>query len=270
MEELSTVDRIEDRVTFGAGYISFIALLVGVLFAFVFGLIRFQNVRAPYGPLSPILYSGFTVIGLVVAYLLLRRIGTWTFAPALHRRRSAVIAVGVYFGITLVAVFIGYLIINPQIGAVGRLGFPDALVGVTVASIYTAILSSTSFLQDPAELLGRPTKRKHCMLAWLEAHEDAVEADGFGHTHTRAYEEFVEASAALLSELEDAKTNEGERLRRAFEAWFSEFRQRDSTVRRQAILTGEMENDNLSGKHQTLTWVRQQIADIGGDEVGTI
>lgn len=270
MEELSIVERIEDRITFGAGYISFIALLVGVFFAFVFGLIRFQNVRAPYGPLSPFLYGVFTVVGLVVAYLLLRRIGTWTFAPTLHRRRSAVVTVGIYFGITLVAVFIGYLIINPQLGAVSRLGFPDALVGVTVASIYTAILGSTSFLQDPAELLGQPKKRKRCMQAWLEAHEDAVEVDGFGHTHTKAYEEFVEKSASLLGEIEDAKTNEGERLRSEFEAWFSEFRQHDSTVRRQAILTGETDNDNLSSIHQTLTWVRQQVADIGGDEVATI
>lgn len=270
MNELSTADRLEDRVTFGAGYASFIALLVGVFFAFVFGLIRFQNVRAPYGPLSPVLYCGFTVVGLVVAFLLLRRIGTWTFAPTLHRRRSAVIAVGIYFGITLVTVFIGYLIINPQLGAVGRLGLTDALVGVTVASIYTAILSSTSLLQDPAELLGQPKIRRRCMQTWLEAHEGAVKADGFGHTHTKAYEEFVEKSASLLGELEDAKTNEGERLRNEFEAWFSEFRQRNSTVRRQAILTGETDNDDLSGKHQTLTWVRQQVADIGGDEVETI
>lgn len=97
MEELSTAERIEDYVTFGGGYISFIALLVGVFFAFVFGLIRLQNVRVPYGSLSPFLYGGFTVLGLAVGYVLLRQIGRGMFAPTLHRRRSAIIAVGVYF-----------------------------------------------------------------------------------------------------------------------------------------------------------------------------
>lgn len=267
MDDLSVVARVEDRVTFGAEVVPFIALLVGVFFASVFGLIRVQTVRAPYGPLSPVLYLGFTVVGLIVAYAVLRRIARWTFAPSLHRRWSAIVTVVVYFGIAIIAVFIGYLIINPQTRAVAQLSLPDVLVGVTVASIYTAILSATSLLQDPAELLGKPRKRERCIHAWLKAHEEAVEAEGYGPTHTQAYEEFVEQSASLLDELEEAKTNEGERLRSVFDEWFSDFRQRDSTVRRQAILTGETDNDRLSGKHQTLTWVRKLIADIGGDEV---
>jgi hypothetical protein len=269
MDELSTVKRIEDHVTFGVGYAYFAALLVGVFFAFVFGLIRFQNVLAPYGSLSPFLYGGFTLVGLAVSYRLLRRIGTWTFAPTLHSRQSAAVAVGIYFVITIIAVFIGYLIINPEVGAIDRLGFPDALVGVTVASIYTAILSSTLLLQDPAELLGRPKERKRCIEAWLQAYNDAVDADGFGHAHTQAYKEFIDESATLLSELEDAKTSEGEQIRSEFESWFSDFRECDSMVRQQAILTGDTDNDTLSDKHQTLKWVRQQIEYIGGDEVGT-
>lgn len=270
MNELGLIAHVEDRLTFGAGFIYFVALLVSVFLAFVFGLIRFQNVRAPYGPLSPFLYIGFTLFSLFITYLLLRRIGTWTFAPILHRRRSALIAVSIYFGITLIAVLLGYLIINPHPSAVGRLRFSDALVGITVASVYSTILSATLLLQDPVEILGKPTQRRRHMRDWLEALEMAIDAGGYDSSHANAYEEFSEKSALLFDQLEDAKTNEGERLRNEFEKWYSEFHQCDSTVRREAIIIGETENDNLAGKHQTLTWVRQQVADIGGDEVGTI
>jgi len=268
MDDLSTIERIEDHITFGAGLIPFSALLVTVFFAFVFGLIRFQNVRAPYGPLSPFLYGGFTILGLLISYFLLRWIGTWTFAPTLHTRKSAVLAVSAYFLVTLLAVFVGYLIINPQPTAIERLGLPDVLVGATVASIYTAILSSTSLLQDVAELLGQSNRRKRCIQSWLAAHNDAAEANGFGHTHSEAYEKFIEESESLCEELQEAKTNEGERLRREFDTWFSSFCQQDSMVRQQAILTGQTDNDNLTKQHQTLTWIRQEVENIGVDEDG--
>ena len=269
MQNLSTVDRIEDDITFGAGFIPFTALLVTVFFAFVFGLIRFQNVRAPFGPLSSLLYSGFILIGLVTAYALLRWIGTRTFASRLHDRRSAVLAVVIYFGMTLAAVFIGYLIINPQPSAVGRLGFPDVLVGATVASIYTAILSSSSLLQDVPDLFGQTNERKRCVEAWIDAHNEAVKADGFGHIHTEAYERFTDTSVSLSEALDDAKTNEGQRLQNEFHSWLSEFRGQESTVRRYAILTGETENNFLVEQHERLTWIRQEIEDIGGDGVWT-
>lgn len=270
MDEFGLIARIEDRITFGAGFIYFVALLVSVFLAFVFGLIRFQNVRAPYGPLSPFIYAVFTILSLFIAYLLLRRIGMWTFSPMLHRRQSVLITVSIYFGIALTAVFLGYLIINPHPSAVGRLGLSDTLVGVTVASVYTAILSATLLLQDPVEILGKPTQRRRCIRDWLEAYEQAVETGGYDNSHTKTYREFSEKSALLLDQLEDAKTNEGEQLRSEFEKWYSKFQQYDSTVRRQAIVTGETDNDNLTQQHQTLTWIRQQIGDIGGDEVGTI
>lgn len=269
MDQLSKVERIEDHVTFGSGFIPFTALFVTVFFAFVFGLIRFQNVRAPFGPLSPYLYAGFTILGLAVAYALLRWIGRWTFASTLHDRRSAVLGVAIYFGLTLVAVFIGYLIINPQPSAVGQLGLPDVLVGTTVASVYTAILSSTSLLQDVADLFGQPNERKQQIETWIDAHDNAFEADGFGHQHSEVYEIFIQASDSLSEALEDAKTNEGQQLRREFDAWFSDFRQQESMVRRHAILTGKTDNDTLTEQHKTLTWIRQELEDIGGDEAWT-
>lgn len=269
MDKLSWGDRLEDRITFGVGYIPFLGLLVIVFFAFVFGLIRFQNINAPYGPLSTVLYLSITIVALVVAYAILRRIGTWTFSQALHHRTSVIGAVAIYFSGTLFAVFLGYLIINPQASAVGRLGPPDVIVGVTIASVYTSILGATSLYQDPAELLGKPNERMRCMQEWLQAHEEAKAADRAGYSQTKAHTHFIKQSEALLDELDNAKTNEGEQLRRIFKEWFMDFQGRNSSVSREAILTGETENQRLADEHQRLTWIREQVTDIGGDETWT-
>jgi hypothetical protein len=85
-----------------------------------------------------------------------------------------------------------------------------------------------------------------------------------------AYQKVVDKGEALIDELEGAKTNEGERLHTMFEKWHSDFRQRSSSISRAAILTGETGSGRLLDKHQTLTYIRQQMADIGGDEGGRI
>lgn len=270
MENLSLWARLEDHLTFGAGYVPFLAVPIPVFFPFVFGLIRFQDVRAPFGPLSPSLYAMITIVALIVSYLLFRQIGRWTFAPSLHRPRNILLTVGLYVGAVLAVVFIGYLITNPRPEALTRLGLPDVLVGLTVASVYTALLSAVILRQDLAGLYGKPSGRFRCIEDWLEAVDTADNTETSGKTQVNAYQKIVDEGEALLDELEGARTNEGERLHSMFKKWLTDFRQRSSSVSRAAILTGETGNDRLLDKHQTLTCIRKQVADIGGDEGGRI
>lgn len=270
MEKLSLWARLEDHLTFGAGYIPFLAIPVPVFFPFVFGLIRFQNVRAPFGPLSPTLYAIIMIVALIVSYLLFRQVGRWTFAPSLHRPRNILLTVGLYVGVVLAVVFIGYLITNPRPQAMTQLGLPDVLVGLTVASVYTALLSAVILRQDLAGLHGKPNNRFRRIEDWLEAVDMAADTETSGEIQVSAYQKVVDEGEALLDELKGARTNEGERLHYMFEKWFADFRQRSSSVSRAAILTGETGNDRLLDKHQTLTCIRQQVADIGGDEGGRI
>jgi hypothetical protein len=270
MDDLSLRARLEDHLTFGAGYVPFLALPIPVFFPFVFGLIRFQSVRAPYGPLSPTLYIAIAIVALLVAYLLLRQAGRWTFAASLHRRRNILLTIVLYNGAVLTAVFIGYLIMNPRPVAVVRLGVPDALVGLMVASVYVALLSAVILRQDLAGLYGKPQERFRRIKNWLEALTEAEDTDTAGEIQVRAYQRVVDEGEVLLEELGDARTNEGERLRRVFETWLTDFRERSSSVSREAMLTGETGSDRLLSKYQTLTWIRQQVADIGGDGVGRV
>jgi hypothetical protein len=270
MDDLSPRERLEDHLTFGAGYIPFLALPIPVFFPFVFGLIRFQEVRAPYGPLSPSLYIAIAGIALFVAYLLLRQAGRWTLAPSLHHRKNILLTITLYLGSVLVIVFIGYLITNPRAEAINRLGVPDAVVGITVASVYVAFLSAVILRQDIAGLYGRPTERFRCVADWLEAIDEAESTDTATEGEVRTYQRVVDEGEALLEEFSAARTNEGKRLRRVFERWHTDFRERSSSVSRRAMLTGETGNDRLLDKYQTLTWIRQQVADIGGDEGGRV
>jgi uncharacterized protein YicC (UPF0701 family) len=115
-------------------------------------------------------------------------------------------------------------------------------------------------------LFGRPQGRIRRINEWLETLEEAQEVDAVGAEQVQAYEQLVTESETLLEDLNDAKTNEGEQLRSVFREWFTDFRARSSSVSREAILTGDTENDRLLDQHQTLTWVRKQVAIIGGDE----
>lgn len=266
MNDLSLTARFEDRLTFGAGYVPFLTLPIPLFSPLVFSLIRFRNVNAPYGPLSPSLYLGITVVTLGMTYLILRKGGTWTFAPSLHQRLSIVTTVCCYFAGVLILVFIGYLIMNPSVRAITQLGVPDILVGVTIASSYLVVLSASILRQDLANLFGRPQGRIRRINEWLETLEEAQEVDAVGAEQVQAYEQLVTESETLLEELNDAKTNEGEQLRSVFREWFLDFQERSSSVSREAILTGDTENDRLLDQHQTLTWVRKQVAIIGGDE----
>lgn len=266
MKDLTLVARLEDKLTFGAGYVPFLTLPIPLFAPLVFSLIRFRNVNAPYGPLSPSLYLGITLITLSITYLILRKGGTWTFAHSLHRRLSIVITVCCYLTGTLMLVFIGYLIMNPSVHAITQLGVPDILVGVTIASSYLVVLGASILRQDLAKLFGRPQGRIRCINEWLATLKKAEEIDMAGAEQVRTYEQLVTQSEALLEELNDAKTNEGERLRSVFEEWLSDFRDRNSSISREAILTGDTENEKLLKQHQTLTWVRKQVAGIGGDE----
>lgn len=268
MDELSSRARFEDHITFGAGYIPFLALPIPVFFPFVFGLIRFQDVRAPYGPFSTTLYVGITAVALVVTYLLFRQVGRWTFAPSLHHRRNIAITMCIYIGTVLGVVFLGYLITNPRYEAIVRLGIPDAIVGITIASVYVALVSAVILRQDLTGLFNKPQERLRCIERWLEALDEARSVEKTGEAQVRAYQRFVDASEALLDELEQAQTNEGKRLHRVFDTWLTNFRDRNSSISREAILSGDTGNDRLVDKYQTLTWIRQQVFDIGGDEVG--
>ncbi|KPN31964.1 hypothetical protein SY89_02721 [Halolamina pelagica] len=270
MEKLSLRGRLEDHLTFGAGYVPFLAIPIPVFFPFVFGLIRFQDVRAPFGPLSPSLYASITIVALIVTYLLLRQVGRWTFAPSLHCPKNILLTVGLYVGIVLAVVFIGYLITNPHPDAVTRLSLPDVLVGLTVASVYSALLSAVILRQDLAGLYGKPIDRFRSIEEWLEAVDTAANTEISGETQVSEYQKIIDEGEALLDELEGARTNEGKRLHSMFEKWLTDFRQRSSSVSRAAILTGETGNDRLLDKHQTLTCLRQQVAGIGGDEGGRI
>lgn len=266
MNDLSLTARFEDRLTFGAGYVPFLTLPIPLFSPLVFSLIRFRNVNAPYGPLSPSLYIGITVITLGMTFLILRKCGMWTFAPSLHHRLSIVTTVCCYFVGVLLLVLIGYLIMNPSVSAITQLGVRDVLVGLTIASSYLVVLSASILRQDLANLFGRPQGRLRCIDAWIETLEEAQEVDGVGAEEVEVYDRLVTESEALLEELNGAKTNEGERLRSVFERWLTDFRDRSSSVSREAILTGDTENDRLIDQYQTLTWVRKQVAIIGGDE----
>lgn len=270
MYQLSLRARFEDHITFGAGYVPFLALLIPVFFPFVFGLIRFQDVRAPYGPLSPTLYIGITIVSFVIIYLLLRQVGRWTFAPSLHRRTNIILTMGTYVGVVLGMVFVGYLITNPRFEAISRLGISDAIVGLTVASVYVAVVSAVILRQDLAGLFDQPQERFRDIEDWIEALDEAKDVDARGESQARVYEQLVEKSEELLDELEEARTNEGEQLRYAFDEWLTDFRGRDSSISREAILTGRTENDRLLDRYQKLTWIQRQVTDIGGDEVGKI
>jgi len=155
---------------------------------------------------------------------------------------------------------------NPSVRAITQLGVPDILVGVTIASSYLVVLSASILRQDLANLFGRPQDRIRCINEWMETLEEAQEVDAVGAEQVQAYKRLVTQSEALLEELNGAKTNEGERLRTMFEEWLTDFRERNSSVSREAILTGSTENDRLLDQHQTLTWIRKQVAIIGGDE----
>lgn len=266
MNDLSFAARLEDKLTFGAGYIPFLTLPIPLFSPFVFSLIRFRNVDAPYGQLSPSLYLGITVVTLGITYLILRKGGTWTFAPSLHQRLSIITTVCCYLTGVLLLVFIGYLIMNPSIRAISQLGIPDVLVGVTIASSYLVVLSASILRQDLADLFGRPQGRIRCINEWKETLRGAQEVGAGGANQVQAYEQLVTQSEALLEELNGAKTNEGERLRSVFEEWLTDFQERSSSVSREAILTGDTENDRLLDQYQTLTWIREQVEIIGGDE----
>lgn len=270
MDDLTLRERLEDHLTFGAGYIPFLALPIPVFFPFVFGLIRFQDVRAPYGPLSPSLYIAITAIALLVAYLLLRQAGRWTLAPSLHHPKSILLTITLYLGSVLAIVLIGYLITNPRPEAINRLGIPDTIVGITLASVYVSFLSAVILRQDIAGLYGKPTERFRCIADWLEAIDKAEHTDTAAEGQVRTYQRVVDKGDVLLEELEAARTNEGERLRHVFKRWHTDFRERSSSVSRRAMLTGETGNDRLLDRYQTLTWIRQQVIDIGGDEGGRV
>lgn len=266
MDDLGLAACFEDKLTFGAGYVPFLTLPVPLFAPLVFSLIRFRNVNAPYGPLSPSLYLGITVATLSMTYLILRKGGTWTFAPSLHHRLSIVTTVCCYLVGVLLLVLIGYLIMSPSVRAITQLGVPDILVGVTIASSYLVVLSASILRQDLAKLFGRPQGRIRCIDEWLATLKEAEEVNTAGAGQVQAYEQLITQSEALLKELDDAKTNEGERLRSVFEEWLTDFRERNSSVSREAILTGDSENDRLLDQYQTLTWIRKQVAIIGGDE----
>jgi len=270
MNDLSLAARFEDKLTFGAGYVPFLTLPIPLFSPLVFSLIRFRNVNAPYGPLSPSLYVGITVVTLSMTYLILRKGGRWTFAPSLHHRLSIITTVCCYLAGVLLLVFIGYLIMNPNVHAITELGVPDILAGVTIASSYLVVLSASILRQDLANLFGRPQGRIRCIDDWLATLEEAEEIDRAGAEQVQTYEQLITRSEALLEELNGAKTNEGERLRSVFEEWLTDFRERNSSVSREAILTGNTENDRLLDQYQTLTWIRKQVAIIGGDGFGKI
>lgn len=270
MEKLCLRAWLEDHLTFGAGYIPSLVLVIPVFFPFVFGLIRFQDVRAPYGPLSSELYLGITLVALFTSYLLLRQVGRWTFASSLHRRRNIVLIIGIYVGAVLGLVLIGYLITNPRFEAIFQLGLQDVIVGFTVATVYVALLSAVILRQDLAGLFEKPEERFRHIEGWLDALAEARATETTGEAQVRSYERLIEESEELMEELEGARTNQGERLRRVFNTWLTDFRDKNSTVSREAILTGDTGNDRLKDKYQTLTWVRRQVASIGGDEVGKV
>jgi hypothetical protein len=180
------------------------------------------------------------------------------------------LTIALYLGAVLTVVFIGYLITNPRPGAVTELGIPDALVGLTIASVYIALMSAIILRQDIAGLYGKPQERFRRIEDWLEALDEAEDINSEGDAQVAAYQRVVNDGEELLDALRDAKTNEGNRLCRVFEAWLTDFRERSSSVSREAMLTGETGNDRLIDKYQTLTWVRKQVADIGGDEVARV
>ncbi len=269
MSNLPLGARLEDWLTFGAGYVPFLALPVPALFPFVVSLFGLQNTAAPYGPLSSVLYTAITPVALGVSYRTLRRVGAWTFSPSLHRRLPILVAVGCYFGVSLAVVSLGYLVANPVTGAVTQLDTPDVLVGITVSSFFTAVISTLVLRLGPGELFDRPRERMRRIDRWQDALADARDTDVAGRSQVETYHRLVDHSEELLDTLTDAKTNEGTQLRRAFESWLTDFRDRSSSVSRRDIVTGETENPRLVKQHKTLTMIEKQLSDIGdtrGDE----
>jgi len=237
-----------------------------VFLEFVFGLMRFQNINAPYGPISLPLYLLISGVALLIAYYLLSKIGEGTLSPILHQTLFTIITLSIYFSISLFAVLIGYLIINPELNNVRSVTNPELIVGLTVASVYTAILSATIMFQGSIEISKGLSRRNRHIQEWLNAYERAKEVENATH-QVEAHERFIEQSELLLNDLEKHGTNEGGQLYREFSNWIDEFQDRGSTISRQDILTGNTKNERLLNKHEKLMCLKRKVERIGGDEL---
>ncbi|WP_152419160.1 hypothetical protein [Natrinema gari] len=254
-----------EHITFGYG-VHYLLQVLLLQFASLFLSFQFSKdlvLEVEKKSLFMIVYSGASVIFVLILLLFVKRMSERTLSPKLHRKSNILVSAAGYFLASGVIVVFGYVILIHATSRGTGIGALDYVFSVMLTALFATLLAVGYHARvvddqpDRDRIINTISKWEESF-SWVE-YEEGTE----GRKSTR--EEFGSSLEEISDLLSMAKTKDGRELKDEFESWRSSFEQH-SQLSKETIIRGQQNkgNERLEQEHKQLEEIRDQFQVIKG------
>ena len=252
---------IYDYISMGAGPIQFLAILVFTFIAYsgtVVGIVDQVLIQKeiPVGS-----YTITSILSVLVLVVLIRRIGQRSFSTRFVNWSGTIVAIFLHIGLSLSLLALGNVIMRGSIGGTIQFAVNNPIRGVAYITVYSLFFVAVLYIQAPHRTQADYDKQRKLLREWIDALEEVEQQEELGSIRAEADKKLIKKSWKLIEELDDAGTQEANKLQEDLQSWVSEYEDRSMPVR-EKIITGESDKESRRNQHQSLTEIRRQIKSL--------